>query len=221
MKLSLKEKAINSNYRLTVALDGPSASGKGHIGRIIAEKYKLDYFQSSLVYRGLARLCIQKNINLDDEQEITELSRFTEIIDYAENFDLTDENIGTIASKVSVIPQVRKNLSEHLLKLIQPTSRLIMEGRDIGTVIAPSADLKIFLTANVKQRAERRFKQLIAAGKQCILPEILEQLKERDARDQTRSSSPLTAASDALIIDTSDLAPFQVFEVIDNFIQIK
>ena len=217
--MSLKEKALNLNYKFTVALDGPSASGKGHIGRMVAEAYSLEYFQSSLVYRGLARLCLEKAIDPSDEQEVIKLSTFAEIVDYAKNFDLADEIIGNIASKVSIVAEVRKNLSEHLLRLVKKTPRLIMEGRDIGTVIAPNAPLKIFLTASVEQRAERRFKQLIASGKQCILPEILEQLKERDMRDQTRSAGPLVAAKDALIIDTSNILPQQVFEVIDNFIQ--
>jgi cytidylate kinase len=221
MTPSLRDKALDIANNFTVALDGPSASGKGHIGKLLAREFSLEYFQSSLVYRGLARLCIDKNVELQDELGIIKLSMFNEIIDYAKNYDLADENIGNIASKLSTISEVRKNLSIHLEKIIVTTSRLIMEGRDIGTVIAPNADLKIFLTADVERRAERRYKQLLGTGKKCILHEILEQLKERDARDESRSSSPLIPAIDALVIDTSNLSPQQVFEVIDNFIQTK
>lgn len=219
MILSLKDKALNIANNFIIALDGPSASGKGLIGKLLAQKYSLDYFQSSLVYRGLARLVLNKNIDLNNALKIIELSMFDEIIDYAKNYDLNDENIGNIASKLSTIPDVRKNLSAHLEKIVETVPRLIMEGRDIGTVIAPNADLKIFITADVERRAQRRFKQLIEAGKQCILREILEQLKERDERDESRSSSPLIAAEDALIINTSNLSPQQVFDAIDNFIQ--
>jgi len=219
MTPSLKDKTLDTAKNFTIALDGPSASGKGHIGKLLAQEFSLEYFQSSLVYRGLARLCIDKDVEPQDELGIIKLSTFNEIIDYAKNYDLADENIGNIASKLSAIPEVRKNLSTHLEEIVETTPRLIMEGRDIGTVIAPNADLKVFLTADVERRAERRYKQLLGTGKKCILHEILEQLKERDERDESRSSSPLIPAADALIIDTSNLSPQQVFGVIDNFIQ--
>jgi len=221
MTLFLKQKALEFTNNFMVALDGPSASGKGLIGRMLAEQFKLEYFQSSLVYRGLAHLCITQDTDIHDTLEVIKLSTFPQIIEYAKTHDLSDENIGSVASQISTIKEVRKNLSSHLIELVRTSLRLIMEGRDIGTVIAPSADLKIFLTANIECRAERRYKQLKEAGKECIMPEILEQLKERDARDEARAHAPLVPARDALIIDTSNLLPTQIIEKIKDFIETR
>jgi cytidylate kinase len=221
MSLSLEAKVFNINNPLIIALDGPSAAGKGLIGKMLADQFTLKYFQSSLVYRGLAHLCVQQNVDPDDSARVIQLSNSPDIIEYALEYDLNDENIGSVASRISSITEARMNLSKHLVELVRTTHRLIMEGRDIGTVIAPNADLKIFLTADVNCRAERRFKQLRALGKECILHEILEQLKIRDARDQDRAFAPLIPATDALIIDTSNILPEQVIEVITNYIKTR
>jgi cytidylate kinase len=218
MILNLKERAFDFKNRFVVALDGPSASGKGTIGQMLAKILGLKYFQSSIVYRGLALMCINQGISLDNRPKIISLSKSPSIIEYAQNIDLNDENIADVASKIATIPEVRENLGVHLIKLIENTHRIIMEGRDIATVIAPNADLKIFITADVNTRAERRYKQLHAKGKKYILSEILNQLKARDIRDQERDVAPLVPAKDSLVIDTSNLAPEQVVEKIQEFI---
>lgn len=218
MKIILKEQAFNLQKPFIIALDGPSASGKGHIGRELAKEFKLQYFQSSLIYRGLAKLCIEKNINLENILDIINLSQSPDIIEYAKKLDLNSEHIASVASQISIIGEVRENLSKQLIKIINTFPRIIMEGRDIGTIIAPDADLKIFLTADVNIRAQRRYKQLQAEGKNCILSEILAQLKLRDERDLKRSIAPLIPAKDALIIDTSNLTPTQIIETVIKFI---
>jgi len=216
--MSVLEKAKNKDSKFVIALDGPSASGKGLIGSMLAEEFSLVYVQSSLVYRGLAYICLQKGISSEDSAAVIELSRTEDVIARIHGVDLNLEAIGEAASKLSVIPEVRENLSHYLKNLIKTTPRIIMEGRDIGTVVAPEADLKIFITADVNVRAERRFKQLRKAGKDCMLAEVLDLLKSRDQRDQQRSVAPLRAAAGALVIDTSDITSLQVIQIIKDFI---
>ena len=212
---NLKSKALDFTQNFVIALDGPAASGKGTIGLMLAEKFSLKYVQSSIVYRQLAFNCIKEKIDITDINKVISLSKE---IDITDKFDLEDENIGGVASQIAVIAEVRDNLNKHLVKLINTTPRILMEGRDIGTIVAPNADFKIFITANPEVRAERRYKQLQAKGKACILDEILQQIILRDKRDKEREVAPLLPALDALIIDTSKLSPLSVVEQITQFI---
>lgn len=214
--MNLKNKAFDFSQNFIVALDGPAASGKGTVGIMLAEKFSLKYFQSSIVYRQLAFNCISQKIDITDINKVISLSKEIEITD---KFDLENENIGGIASQIAVIAEVRENLNKHLIKLIHSTPRILMEGRDIGTIVAPNADFKIFITANPEVRAERRYKQLQAKGKECILDEILQQIILRDKRDKEREVAPLLPALDAVIIDTSKLSPKSVVETITKFLQ--
>ncbi|XVN41747.1 MAG: (d)CMP kinase [Rickettsia endosymbiont of Argas persicus] len=212
---NLKTKALDFSQNFVIALDGPAASGKGTIGLMLAEKFSLKYVQSSIVYRELAFNCIKEKIDIADINKVISLSKEIEITG---KFDLEDETIGGVASKIAVIAEVRSNLNKYLVKLIQTNPRIIMEGRDIGTVVAPNADFKIFITANPEVRAERRYKQLQAKGKACILGEILQQIILRDKRDKEREAAPLLPALDAIIIDTSELSPISIVEQITQFI---
>ncbi len=207
-----------TSNKLIIALDGPSGVGKGLIGRLLAEELDLKYFQSSILYRVLAYKIKELNLDLDDKQSITILSKNIDI-DNIDAKDLEDEFIGSIASKVATIGEVRNNLSKYLEDMVKKNHRLIMEGRDIGTKIIPNADLKIFLIASIEKRAERRYKQLIANNKNVILPEILEQLKKRDLRDTTRKVDPLIPALDAKIIDTSEITPSEIIAKILKFLE--
>jgi CMP/dCMP kinase len=216
--MTLKNKAYDHTQRFVIALDGPSAVGKGLIGSMIAKEFNLKYVQSSLVYRGLAYICLSRNISCNDVDSIIKLSSSENIIDQVQGVDLNLEEIGIFASNISTIPKVRDNLGKYLLHLIKETPRIIMEGRDIGTIIAPNADLKIFLTADAEIRATRRFKQLQEEGKDCILSDVLNQMQLRDLQDSSRSAAPLKAADDAKIIDTSNATPDEVLFKIKNFI---
>ena len=213
--VNLKIKSFNFSESFIISLDGPAASGKGTIGLMLAKKFSLKYFQSSIAYRQLAFNCINQKIDITNINAVTALSKQLEIQD---NFDLENEQIGDIASQIATISKVRDNLNKHLINLIKIIPRIIMEGRDIGTVIAPNADLKIFITADPEVRAERRYKQLQAKGKSCILDEVLQQIILRDKRDKDRKAAPLLPASDALIIDTSKLSAKEVVEEITQFI---
>jgi cytidylate kinase len=216
--MNLLDKAYNNNLNFVIALDGPVASGKGHIAHLLAEEFALIYVASSIVYRGLAYICLQESIRAEDEQTIIELSRNVDIISRTKGVDLNLEIIGEFASKLSILPEVRQNLGIYLKKLIQITPRIIMEGRDVGTIIAPNADLKIFITASAEVRAMRRYKQLRDAGKDCILSDVLDLLKSRDERDMSRSVAPLIPASDAYIIDTTNLTADQVIQRIKDIV---
>ena len=265
--VDLKTKAFDISQNFTISLDGPAASGKGTIGLILAQKFSLKYFQSSIVYRQLAFDCISQKIDITDIDAVIALSKELKLdntrhlskVAYREEFkgdterstaaytsdradaslgstyklplevefgkmsnlDLENENIGDIASQIAVISEVRNNLNKYLINLVKTTPRIIMEGRDISTVVAPDADLKIFITANPQIRAERRYKQLQAKGKTCILDEILRQIILRDKRDKERKAAPLLPASDALIIDTSELSAMEVVEEVTNYIKNK
>lgn len=212
------KKIYDKEQKFIVALDGPSASGKGLIGSMIAKEFDLKYFQSSLVYRGLAYICIQDKLDISKPEKLIQLIRDIDIFSRIKDIDLSSEEIGSIASKISVISEVREKLGIYLKNIIQNNSRVIMEGRDIGTVIAPSANLKIYITADVNIRANRRYKQLCESGKTCILSDILNQLKIRDERDLNRDVAPLVQASDAHLIDTSALDPEQVIQKIKTII---
>jgi len=216
--MKLLERLYNKNNRIIIALDGPSAAGKGLIGSMLAEEFSLIYVQSSIVYRGLAYICAEESVLPGDVDAVIKLSSEVDVIARIKNIDLNIESIGDIASKISVIPQVRINFGRYLRNLIETTPRIIMEGRDIGTVIVPDADLKIFITANVEVRAERRYKQLLLEGKDCTLTDVLDLLKNRDERDMSRKSAPLKAADDALIIDASDLTPLEIIQSIKNYV---
>ncbi len=215
---SLKEKAYNENNCFVIALDGPSASGKGLIGKMLAAEFNLKYVQSSIVYRGLAYLCIINNIDVIDTEKIIKFSEITDLIELTKSTDLNQELIGNYASKISTIPEVRINLNKHLAKIIQENPRIIMEGRDISTVVAKNADVKIFITADVNKRAARRYKQLQEEGKNCTVEGVLKLLEERDLRDSSREEAPLCVAPDALVVDTSDLSQEQVMVKIKNYI---
>ncbi|UZW38120.1 (d)CMP kinase [Rickettsia conorii] len=216
--VDLKTKAFDISQNFTISLDGPAASGKGTIGLILAKKFSLKYFQSSIVYRQLAFDCMSQKIDVTDIDAVIALSKELKLDN---NFDLENENIGNIASQIAVISEIRNNLNKYLINLVKTTPRMIMEGRDIGTVVAPDADLKIFITANPQIRAERRYKQLQAKGKTCILDEILRQIILRDKRDKERKAAPLLPASNALIIDTSKLSAMEVVEEVTNYIKNK
>jgi len=218
---NLKEKAYNQHNRFVIALDGPSASGKGSIGRMLASEFNLEYVQSGIFYRSLAYLCIVNNIDVTEVKKIIELSRSDNLTELTKGVDLNQENIGNYASKISTIPEVRANINKCLILMVKTHPRIIMEGRDIGTVIAKDADLKIFITADVNKRAERRYKQLHEEGKKCKLAEVLELLKERDLRDSMRITDPLLVSSDAFIIDTSHMNQKQVIAEIKNYIELS
>lgn len=204
--------------KFVIALDGPSGAGKSSIGKMIAQKYSMKYFQSSLIYRTLAYACIQHDIKPEEVDQIIQLAS---TIDYSQantNINLSTEEIGNYTSKISAIAEIREIVNLCLRDIIDQNDRIIMEGRDIGSVVAVNAHLKIYLTANIQTRAERRYKQLCLEGKECILSDILRLMQERDLRDQTRKNAPLIIAKDALVIDSSNLTMQEIMLKIEQHI---
>jgi cytidylate kinase len=198
-----------------IAIDGPAASGKGTLARRLAERFGLAHLDTGKLYRAAAALVLEAGGDPADPSAATAGARR---IDPAGLTDprLNDEAVARASSIVAAIPAVR----EALLRLqrdfaVGPpngATGAVLDGRDIGTAVCPSADVKLFVTASPETRAERRVKELRGRGMAAIYEDVLQDMKERDARDSERRVAPLAAAPDAVIIDTTGLDADQVFE---------
>ncbi|MBV1776781.1 (d)CMP kinase [Burkholderiaceae bacterium DAT-1] len=204
-----------SQHRIPViAIDGPSASGKGTVAARVATRLGFHYLDSGSLYRVTALAALEREIEWDDEAGVTEVARtlnvvFEDHLVLLDGLDVGDdirsERIGEGASKVAAMPAVRAALLQRQ-RDFRMAPGLVTDGRDMGSVVFPDADLKIFLTASAEERANRRYKQLIAKGEQVILVQILADIEQRDARDRARSVAPLMQLPDARLLDTSDLS---------------
>lgn len=211
-----------------VAIDGPAGSGKSTISKKIAEKLNLTHIDTGAMYRAITYLALEKGINLDDESEYEFVSKVkieykNEKI-YANGIDVTtkirDDEVTKNVSKVSSFPYVRRTL----VSIQQEAAKnidVIMDGRDIGTVVLPNADLKIFLTAHVKERAKRRLKDKEVNNVTQDIEQLAKELQERDLKDSTRKESPLVVATDAIVIDTTNFTIEDTIERITNEILKK
>ena len=215
---------------IVIAIDGPTASGKGTVAHRVAKHLGFQYLDSGALYRLTALMAMQQNLALDNETEIAALARtlpcrFYHGHVYLDAQDVTDEvraeAVGVAASKVAVLPEVRKALVELQLSFRTPPG-LVADGRDMGTVIFPDAQLKIFLTASAEARASRRYKQLIEKGIAANMEDLVKDLIERDARDSSRATAPLKPAPDAYFLDTSAINADQaVQQVLDWYAQAQ
>ena len=212
--------------QLQIAIDGPAGAGKSTIAKMIADKLDLLYLDTGAMYRACAYYLKQNNA-LDDEKKMDELLEQMEL-----NFDesgkqifLNGENVSAVirtpeisalTSKVSSNPQVREVLV-HKQQQIAGSRGVIMDGRDIGTVVLPQAQVKIFLTASVESRAQRRLLDLAEKGMASDLATVMADLEKRDKQDTTRKHSPLRKAADAVVIDTSEMS---IDDVIKNILLI-
>ena len=202
-----------------ITIDGPTASGKGTVARIVAEKLHFHYLDSGALYRLTALSVMRSGINPDDTDQIAETARhmpcrFEKERIFLGNEDVTDairsEAIGNMASKIAAIPEVRQALTD-LQTRFKKAPGLVADGRDMGTVVFPDAQVKIFLDASCEVRAKRRVLQLESSGKTADYAAILQEIIERDERDRNRSVAPLKPADDAVIIDSSDMTVEEVF----------
>ena len=201
-----------------LTLDGPSGSGKGTVGQICAQKLGWHYLDSGALYRALAYIVDQARIDLDDLKAVLQIARKMQFeclpsppepAEIVVNGDrvgdrLRTETVGETASQLAQKPEVRSVLLDLQRKACRPPG-LIADGRDMGTVVFPRAGLKIFLTASVEERAQRRYNQLKLKGFDVSLADLFQAIQERDARDVERNASPLVAAEDAVTIDSTDL----------------
>ena len=189
---------------LVIAVDGPAASGKGTLSRRLAAHFGLAYLDTGSLYRGLAMLAMDKGLDLSDEQGVALLAQKLDQ-SVLENPRLRDPGVGEAASKIASLNHVRQALLTYQRNFASKAPGAVLDGRDIGTVVCPDADVKLFVTASVEERAKRRFKELIANGKQVTLDEIEAEIKRRDARDTSRNTAPLVQSEDAHLLDTTNL----------------
>lgn len=189
---------------LIIAVDGPTASGKGTIAKALAAHFGLPHLDTGLLYRAVGRQVALAGGNPDDPANALSAVDFpgSLLADPA----LRTEETGGLASRVSVHPEVRRALYERQRAFALQPGGAVLDGRDIGTVIVPHAPAKLFITASVGARAERRFLEMQARQVPVTLDEIEADLAARDERDRTRAAAPLRAAPDAIVLDTTDLA---------------
>lgn len=214
---------------VNIAIDGPAGAGKSTIARAVAERLGFVYVDTGAMYRALALHFLRLGLSPQDEAAVAAACRDADIViryeDGSQQVILNGENVsglirteevGNMASAASVYPAVRAHLLE-LQRSLAASTNVIMDGRDIGTCILPDADVKIFLTASVRIRALRRFKELEEKGIMCNLQEIEQDIRERDERDSTRAIAPLKQAGDAVLVDGSGMT---IAEVIDTIINL-
>lgn len=200
--------------RLVIAVDGPAASGKGTMAKRLAAHFGLPHLDTGLLYRAVGWKAAQSGrAPADVAAELTAAD--------LDNPALRTDEAGQAASRVAALPQVRANLLNFQRKFSFQASGAVLDGRDIGTVICPDAPVKLFVTASVEARAERRYQELRAGGAAPIKPRVLAEMAERDRRDSERAAAPLRAAPDAYHLDTSDMDADAAFAAALAFIERK
>ena len=212
---------------INIAIDGPAGAGKSTIAKLIAKKKGYIYVDTGAMYRAMALYFIRSNVDPKDSETISKLCENVDVsIAYrdSEQVVLLDgenvnglirtEEVGNMASATSVNPKVREKLVQLQRKLAK-SENVVMDGRDIGTVVLPDANVKVYLTASSEVRAKRRYDELVQKGEKADLKKIEEDIIERDHRDMTREISPLKQAEDATLVDTSHMT---IDEVVDKII---
>lgn len=193
---------------MIVAVDGPAAAGKGTLARRLAAHYDLAYLDTGLLYRAVGMAVLRAGAAPADPDAALAAARALDI-GALDDPSLRSDEAAQAASEVAAIPEVRTALLDLQRQTAetppQGKAGVVMDGRDIGTVVCPHADVKIFVTASLEARAERRLKELRDRGIESIASRVLQDMKERDARDQGRKAAPLVPASDAFMLDTTDL----------------
>ncbi len=189
---------------MIIAIDGTTASGKGTIAKRLSGYYGLPHMDTGRLYRAVGVAAVKHGVPLDAAGPLSDLARTLDLNDFIEH-ELRSAEAGKAASVVAAIPSVRQALFELQRAFATQGSGALLDGRDIGTVIAPDADVKLWVDADVGQRAARRWKELSEGGDPITLETVIQQLKIRDARDQGRADAPAAMARDAILIDTTDL----------------
>ncbi|VTU06647.1 cytidylate kinase [Actinobacillus indolicus] len=218
---------------IVITVDGPSGAGKGTLCHALADKLGFDFLDSGAIYRILALAAVKHGIDFENELALAELGRKLDVKFVPENNEiqviLDGENVGDQirtaeagqnASKIAVYPQVREALLQRQ-RDFRSTKGLIADGRDMGTVVFPDAEIKFFLDASAEERTKRRVKQLQEKGFNANFDEILAEIKERDFRDRNRPVAPLVPAKDAMILDSTYLSIEEVIQQALDYIAQK
>ena len=217
-----------------ITIDGPSGSGKGTISRLLADRLGFHYLDSGALYRVLSIAATRRKVDTENRAELSLIAQHMdvmfktsaqgnfEVLLEGENVtsDLRMETTGARASKLAAYPEVRDALMKRQ-RLFARGDGLVADGRDMGTVVFPAADLKIYLTASIDERAKRRYKELIEKGEDVSLRAVEEQVRARDEKDTNREVSPLVAAEDAVELDTSNMSALEVLDTVLHIIDFK
>lgn len=189
---------------MIIAVDGPTASGKGTIAKALAGHFGLPHLDTGLLYRAVGHQVFLDGGNADDPVAALAATSFPDGL--LNDPELRSEASGGLASRVSVHPSVRRALFDRQRAFAVQPGGAVLDGRDIGTVIAPDAEVKLFVTASLAARAERRLREMQAMGRAVTLEEIAADLAARDQRDANRAEAPLRVAADAIVLDTTELS---------------
>ncbi len=219
------------NKKIQIAIDGPASAGKSTVAKILAKKNGYIYCDTGAMYRALTLAAINNKIDMDSEEALMSLLSqlsisFTQEKDgqhvHLNEKDVTNEirsnDVTNSVSKVSAYKTIREEMVIRQQKFADSSS-IVMDGRDIGTVVLPNADLKIFLVASVTERAERRYKENLSKGIESDFEKLKQEIADRDHYDSTRKNSPLVQAEDAILVDTSGLTIDEVVEKIEKFMK--
>ena len=213
---------------MVIAIDGPAGSGKSTTAKNVAEKLGFIHINTGAMYRGIALKCIQEDVNMEDAAQLNHLLTHTKFEFAAEgelalfmdgvdiSAEITSLKVTDFVSQVSAISQVREKLVQYQRKMAEGLN-VVLEGRDIGTVVFPNADHKFFLVADIHERARRRKKEMEAKGEVVSLEELTAEMLERDRKDSTRKHSPLKKAEDAVEIDTTGIS---IEEQVNRIVEI-
>lgn len=212
-----------------VAIDGPAGSGKGTVAKIVAKECNLTYIDTGAMYRAIAYATIKNNIKIDEEDKIVELAKKSKIEfingkTYLDNVDISSEirtmEVSSIVSPISSIVKLREILVD-LQRNMAKKNNVIMEGRDITTVVFPNAKYKFYLDATLDERAKRRYKENIEKGMNVSLEEIKENIKKRDYNDMHKEVGSLTRTLDSIYIDSTNLTIEEVVNIIKQVVEVK
>ena len=213
-----------------IAIDGPVAAGKTVVGRELARRLGFKYLDTGIMYRAVGWLARQQAVHIEDEEAVGKLAQSASIRIVGEDSDqvmvgeqpvgpeLRSPDMARYASLVATIPEVRRAMVREQ-RAMAVAGKIVMVGRDIGTVVLPNADLKVFLTASVEERARRRWREFRREGREVDFSEVLQETRARDRRDSTRADSPLVPAQDAFLVETTDNDVNQVVDLILEQVQ--
>jgi len=213
---------------MVIAIDGPAGSGKSTTAKNVAEKLGFIHINTGAMYRGISLKCIQEDVNMEDPSQLNHLLTHTKLEFAAEgelalfmdgvdiSAEITSVEVTDFVSQVSAISEVREKLVQYQRKMAEGLN-VVLEGRDIGTVVFPNADHKFFLVADIHERARRRKKEMEAKGEVVSLEELTAEMLERDRKDSTRKHSPLKKAEDAVEIDTTGIS---IEEQVNRIVEI-
>ena len=193
---------------MIIALDGPAGAGKGTLARCLAAKFALAHLDTGLVYRAVAARLLADGLDPRDAEAAARTARVIGAADL-ERTDLRGEAVGQGASVVAANSEVRAALLDFQRAFAKQPPRgepgAVLDGRDVGTVVCPDAEVKLYVTASPEIRARRRHKELLERGEKSIYPRVLQEMRDRDARDSGRDAAPLRAADDAIVLDTTEM----------------